>query len=60
MLDAAVEFGVRSGLVDDNRVWDLAGLGRRIDAMGLWIGLVDHPDEGLRTHAQANLWLLAA
>ena len=28
VLDAAVVFGVRSGLVDDNRAWALAGLGR--------------------------------
>ena len=27
LLDAAVVFGVRSGLVDDNRAWALAGSG---------------------------------
>ena len=55
LLDAAVEFGVRSGLVDDNRAWSLVGLGRRPEAMGLWNELIDHPDEGVRTQAQANL-----
>ncbi|ABB33910.1 hypothetical protein Syncc9605_0134 [Synechococcus sp. CC9605] len=59
LLDAAVVFGVRSGLVDDNRAWALAGLGRRTEAMGLWNELLDHPDEGRRTQAQANLRLLA-
>ena len=27
---------MRSGLVDDNRAWALAGLGRRIKAVELW------------------------
>ena len=52
LLNAAVEFGVRSGLVDDNRAWALAGLGRPMEAMGLWNELVHHPDEGLRAQAQ--------
>ena len=60
LLNAAVEFGVRSGLVDDNRAWALVGLGRRPEAMGLWKELADHPDEGLRTQAQENLRLIAA
>ena len=59
LLDAAVVFGVRSGLVDDNRAWALAGLGRRTEAMGLWNELLDHPDESRRTQAQENLRLLA-
>ena len=36
LLDAAVAFGVRSGLVDDNRAWALVGLGRLPEAVGLW------------------------
>ena len=59
LLNAAVEFGVRSGLVDDNRAWALAGLGRPMEAMGLWNELVHHPDEGLRAQAQENLRLQA-
>ena len=50
---------MRSGLVDDNRAWALAGLGRRMEAMGLWNELLDHPDEGRRTQAQENLRLIA-
>ena len=60
LLDAAVEFGVRSGLVDDNRAWALVGLGRRTEAIGLWNELVNHPDEGLRVQAQENVRLLVA
>ncbi|WP_186494274.1 hypothetical protein [Synechococcus sp. A15-62] len=60
LLDAAVEFGVRSGLVDDNRAWALVGLGRRSEAIGLWNELLVHQEEGLRTQAQDNLRLLAA
>ena len=36
LLDAAVAFGVRSGLVDDNRAWALVGLGRLPEAVVLW------------------------
>ena len=36
LLNAAVEFGVRSGLVDDNRAWALVGLGRLPEAVALW------------------------
>ena len=57
LLDAAVAFGLRSGLVNDNRAWGLVGLGQRTEAFGLWNELLDHPDEGLRTQARDNLRL---
>ena len=36
LLNAAVEFGMRSGLVDDNRAWALVGLGQLPEAVALW------------------------
>ena len=36
LLDAAVAFGVRSGLIDDNRARALVGLGRLPEAVVLW------------------------
>ena len=55
VLEAGVEFGVRSGLIDDNRARALVNLGRRPEAIALWNGLLDHADEGLRTVAQHKL-----
>ena len=45
--------GVRSGLVDDNRAWALAGLGRRTECWSAPFGheLLDHPDESRRTQS---------
>ena len=36
LLESAVAFGLRSGLIDDNRAWALVGLGRLPEAVALW------------------------
>ena len=45
LLDAAVVFGVRSGLVDDNRAWALMGLDRLPEAVALWRELEALPEQ---------------
>ena len=60
LLDAAVVFGVRSGLVDDNRAWALAGLGRLPEAVALWREIEVLPDQDLSAMAQERLQSYAA
>ena len=55
LLDAAVEFGVRSGLVDDNRAWSLVGLGRLPEAVGLWRELQASPEQDCAAMARERL-----
>ena len=56
LLDAAVAFGVRSGLVDDNRAWALVGLGRLSEAVAFWRELEASPVQGeLATMARERL-----
>ena len=55
LLDAAVEFGVSSGLVDDNRAWGLVGLGRLPEAVALWTELKASPDQDLAEMARERL-----
>ena len=55
LLDAAVVYGVRSGLIDDNRAWALVGLGRLPEAVELWRQLEAMPDQNLSKMARERL-----
>ena len=57
LLEAAVEAGLQSGWIDDNRARALVNLSRRPEAISLWNGLVDHQDQGLRSIAEEMLEL---
>ena len=52
LLEAAVDAGLSSPWIDDNRARALVSLGRRTEAIALWSALVEHPEQSLRNMAQ--------
>ena len=59
LLETAVAFGLRSGLVDDNRAWALVGLGRLPEAVALWREMEVLPDKELAAIAGERLHIYA-
>ena len=55
LLEAAVAFGVRGGLVDDNRAWALVGLDRLPEAVALWREVEISQDQDLAEMARERL-----